>query len=62
LKALKDYGCKEVRNTSHGIIIENPLKNRSTNVPMHQDVLPVWIYKNILRQLDIERSELERFL
>ncbi len=24
LKALKDYGCIEIRNTSHGVITENP--------------------------------------
>ncbi len=62
LKALKDYGCNEVRNTSHGVIIENPKNNKSTNVPTHQEILPVWIYKNILRQLEIERNDLEEYL
>ena len=62
LAALKKYGCTEVRNTSHGVIIENPNNKRSTNVPTHQDILPVWIYKNILRQLDIKREDLEKHL
>jgi len=62
LKAFKDYGCVEIRNTSHGVIIENPKNNRSTNVPTHQEILPIWIYKNILRQLDITKEELEKHL
>ncbi len=62
LKALKDYGCVEVRNTSHGVIFENPKNKRSTNVPTHQDILPVWIYRNVLRQLDIVDHDLEKFL
>ena len=62
LKALKDCGCVEVRNTSHGVIIENPKNNKSTNVPVHQEILPVWIYKNILRQLNINREEVEKHL
>ncbi|MAE49689.1 hypothetical protein CMI48_02560 [Candidatus Pacearchaeota archaeon] len=62
LAALKKYGCLEIRNTSHGVIIENPNNKRSTNVPTHQDILPVWIYKNILRQLDIKREDLEKHL
>ncbi|MCH7772743.1 MAG: type II toxin-antitoxin system HicA family toxin [Bacteroidetes bacterium] len=62
LKALKDYGCLEVRNTSHGVIVENPKNGRSTNVPVHQEILPVWIYKNILRQLGINnKEELEKY-
>jgi len=32
------------RNTSHGVIVENPKNNKSTNVPTHQDILAVWIY------------------
>ena len=62
LRALKDYGCIEVRNTSHGVILENPKNNKSTNVPVHQEILPVWIYKNILRQLDIPKEEIEKYL
>ncbi len=62
LKALKDYGCVEVRNTSHGVIFENLKNKKSTNVPVHQDILPVWIYRNILRQLDINDEDLEKFL
>jgi predicted RNA binding protein YcfA (HicA-like mRNA interferase family) len=62
IKALKDLGCIEVRNTSHGIIIENPKNNKSTNVPTHQEILPIWIYKNVLRQLDINKSDLESYL
>lgn len=62
LKALKDYGCVEVRNTSHGVIFENPKNKKSTNVPTHQDILPVWIYRNVLRQLDIVDHDLEKFL
>ena len=62
LKALKDYGCVEIRNTSHGVIFENPNNKKSTNVPTHQDILPVWIYRNILRQLDIKDEDLEQYL
>ncbi len=62
LKAFKDYGCIVVRNTSHGVILENPNNKKSTNLPTHQDILPVWIYKNILRQLDINKEDVEKHL
>lgn len=62
LKAFQKYGCIIVRNTSHGVILENPKNNKSTNLPTHQDILPVWIYKNILRQLDIDKKEIEKYL
>ena len=61
LKALKDYGCMERRSTSHGVIIENPRNNKSTNVPTHQDIIPVWIYNNVLRQLEIDKDEIETY-
>ncbi len=61
LKALKEYGCVEVRNTSHGVILENPNNKKSTNLPLHQDILPVWIYNNILRQLDIKKDDIEEY-
>lgn len=59
MKALKKYGCIEKRNTSHGIIVENPKNNNSTNVPTHQDILAVWIYNNVLRQLGIDKKDFE---
>ena len=59
LKALKKYGCIEVRSNDHGIIFENPRNKRSTNVPIHRMEIAVWIYHNILRQLDIDKSEFE---
>jgi len=62
LKALKEYGCIEIRNTSHGVILENPRNKKSTNLPTHQDILPVWIYNNILRQLDIKKEDIEKYL
>lgn len=62
VKAFVKAGCKLVRNTSHGVIVENPKNNKSTNIPTHKDILPVWIYKNILRQLDMDKTEIEEFL
>lgn len=62
VKALKDFGCIIKRTTDHGVIVENPRNNLSTNVPTHQDVLAVWIYHNIIRQLDINKEEFERHL
>lgn len=59
LKALKKYGCIEVRSTDHGAIFENPKNKKSTNVPTHRPILAVWIYNNILRQLDIDKKEFE---
>jgi len=62
LKALKEYGCIEIRNTSHGIILENTRNKKSTNLPTHQDILPIWIYNNILRQLDIKKEDIGGYL
>ena len=62
VKALIDYGCIIKRNTDHGVIVENPRNNKSTNVPTHRDILAVWIYNNILRQLDIDKKDFENFL
>ena len=62
LKALKDYGCVEVRGTDHGVIIENPKNKKSTNVPTHRPEIAVWIYNNVLRQLDIDKKEFEELL
>jgi len=62
LKALKEYGCIEIRNTSHGVILENPRNKKSTNLPTHQDILPIWIYNNILRQLDIKKEDIGGYL
>ncbi|MEK6833025.1 MAG: type II toxin-antitoxin system HicA family toxin [Nanoarchaeota archaeon] len=59
VKALKDYGCIEKRTTSHGVILENPKNGKSTNVPTHQEILAVWIYNNVLRQLDIDKKYFE---
>ncbi|MBU0976868.1 MAG: type II toxin-antitoxin system HicA family toxin [Nanoarchaeota archaeon] len=60
LKALKKYGCIEVRSTDHGVIVENPKNKRSTNVPMHRSEIAVWIYHNIIRQLEIDKDEFEK--
>lgn len=62
VKALVNYGCVIVRNTDHGVIVENPRNYKSTNVPTHRDILAVWIYNNVLRQLDIDKKDFERFL
>lgn len=59
--ALRKFGCIIKRNTSHGVIVENPRNNQATNVPTHRDILAVWIYNNILRQLDIDKKEFEEF-
>jgi len=61
LKAIKKYGCVEVRSNSHGIIFENPSNKKSINVPIHQPLLAVWIYNNILKQLDIDKDEFEKY-
>lgn len=60
LKALQKYGCIEKRSTSHGVIIENSLNNKSTNVPTHREEIAVWIYGNILRQLGIDKESFEK--
>jgi len=62
VKALTQLGCEIIRATPHGVIIENPVNKKSTNVPTHRDVLAVWIYNNIIRQLDLDKNELEKFL
>ena len=62
VKALKEYGCLEIRKTSHGIIFENPKNKKSTNVPTHRDEIVVWIYNNVLRQLDIDKEEFEKLI
>jgi len=59
LEALKKYGCKIVRATSHGVIIENPINKQSINIPLHRKELAVWIYGNILRRLGIDKKEFE---
>ena len=59
LSALEKYGCKIMRNTSHGVIIENPKNNQSINVPLHREELAVWIYGNILRRLGIDKKDFE---
>jgi len=59
LKALEKYGCKIVRSTPHGVIIENPKNNHSINIPLHREELAVWIYGNILRRLEIDKKEFE---
>ena len=41
IKVLKKYGCVEVRGTDHGIIFENPINKKSTNVPIHRNELAV---------------------
>ena len=60
IKALKKFGCREVRSNSHGIIFENPNNNKSTNVPIHRSEIAVWIYHNVLKQLDINKDEFEK--
>ena len=60
LKTLKKYGCVEMRSTDHGVIVENPKNKRSTNVPTHRPEIAVWIYHNILRQLEIDKDEFEK--
>ncbi len=62
IKALKKFGCIIKRSTSHGIIVENPKNNKSTNVPTHKDILAGWIYHNVLRQLDIDKKEFEKYI
>jgi len=62
IEALKKYGCEIKRSTSHGVIVENIKNKQSTNVPTHRDILAVWIYNNILRQLDIDKKEFEKYL
>ena len=62
IKTLEDFGCIIKRNTSHGVIVENPINKKSTNVPTHQELLAVWIYNNILSQLDINKEEFEKLL
>jgi len=62
VKALTELGCKIMRNTPHGVIIENPINKKSTNIPTHRDILAIWIYNNIIKQLDISKNELEKFL
>lgn len=59
LKALENYGCKVVRSTPHGAIVENPENNQSINIPLHRDELAVWIYGNILRRLGIDKKKFE---
>ena len=62
VKALEKFGCKIIRNTDHGVIVENHKNNKSTNVPTHREILAVWIYNNIMRQLDINKKEFEEYL
>jgi len=62
VNALKKFGCEIIRTTDHGVIVENPKNKKSTNVPTHKDILAVWIYNNILRQLDIDKKEFEKHL
>lgn len=61
VNALIKMGCIIRRNTSHGVIVENPRNKKSTNVPTHRDILAVWIYHNILKQLNISKTEFERY-
>ena len=62
VNALKKFGCEIIRTTDHGVIVENTKNKKSTNVPTHKDILAVWIYNNILRQLDIDKKEFEKHL
>ena len=62
VKALEKFGCIIKRSTPHGVIVENPKNNKSINVPTHRDILAVWIYNNIIRQLDIDKKEFEKNL
>ena len=59
VKALNKFGCKIIRKTSHGVIIENTLNKKSTNIPTHQEIIPVWIYNHIFKQLDIDKKTFE---
>lgn len=59
LKALEKYGCKIIRSTPHGAIIENPTNNQSINIPLHREELAVWIYNNIIKRLEINKKEFE---
>lgn len=60
VKALKQYGCVEVRANDHGKIFENPKNKKSTNVPIHRDEIAIWIYNNVIRQLGIDKEEFEK--
>ena len=60
VKALEKIGCIIVRQTDHGVIVENPKNKKSTNVPIHRDEIAIWIYNNVLRQLDIDKEEFEK--
>lgn len=62
VKALVEYGCEIKRNTDHGVIVENLKNKKSTNVPTHRETLAVWIYHNILKQLDINKKGFEELL
>ena len=59
LKALENYGCRILRGTDHGAIVENPENNQSINIPLHRKELAVWIYNNILRRLGIDKKSFE---
>jgi len=59
LSALEKYGCKIMRSTPHGVIVENPKNKQSINVPLHREELAVWIYGNILRRLGIDKKDFE---
>ena len=45
VKAFVKHGCVIIRNTSHGIILENPKNKKSTNLLTHQDILPFGFIK-----------------
>ena len=60
VKALEKYGCKIDRKTPHGVYLTNPKNNKSTNVPTHRKEVAVWIYGNVLRQLEIDKKEFEK--
>ena len=62
VKALMKMGCRIMKDTPHGVIVENPINKKSTNVPTHREILAVWIYNNIIRQLDLDKKELEKYL
>lgn len=51
-----------IRNTPHGVIVENPSNKKSINVPTHRKIIPIWIYNYILRYLDINKKEFEKYL
>jgi len=59
LSALEKYGCKIMRSTPHGVIVENQKNKQSINVPLHREELAVWIYGNILRRLGIDKKDFE---